>query len=185
MKYIFAGIITSLSIALFFLYTKTTYDAIQTQSIVLVQYNKILNQITELQHVRDTLIAKNNDIPADSRARLEKFLPDHVDNIRLILDMDNIATQYGMALQNINVAASAESASTIKGTGSSVQSVPIQFSVTATYDTLQTFLIGLEKSLRLIDIVSFTLSPASDNTITAGAARKYTLALSVRTYWVK
>src|SRR5581483_1768406 len=75
-------------------------DAIQQQTSDL---NKVLDNASELATVRDSLLKQYNEISEDDRARLNKAVPDQVDNVRLIIDVDTIAGRYGMQLRNAQV----------------------------------------------------------------------------------
>jgi Tfp pilus assembly protein PilO len=187
MKFIYAGIAVILAGAAFFLYTKPTYDAMQANQTLVSQYDVALNKVAELDKVRDKLLQQNNSFDPANLDRLQKFVPDHVDNIALILDIDGIASRYGMALQNIDVGGSGNAATTdtaIHSSGSAYNSIIMKFSVQGSYDTLLAFMGDLQSSLRLVDIESFSLSPG--NTQTPGSnARIYTLSLTLRTYWIK
>ncbi|HEV7121246.1 MAG TPA: hypothetical protein VGN56_00305, partial [Candidatus Paceibacterota bacterium] len=42
-------------------------------------------------------------LPADGLARLNEFLPDGVNNVQLILDLDGLAARSGMVLSNFDI----------------------------------------------------------------------------------
>ena len=58
----------------------------------MTSYNEALNNSKALEDKRDTLTAKYNTIDPNDLIKLQKLLPDNVDNIRLILEIGQIAS---------------------------------------------------------------------------------------------
>ena len=54
------------------------------------QYKFALENSNNLITERNRLVEKNNNFPSNDLERLKKLLPDHIDNVRLIIDIDNI-----------------------------------------------------------------------------------------------
>jgi len=168
------------------MYTQPTYDNVQALNTQIAQYDEALQKATELQKIKQTLLSRYNTFNPTDVDRLKKLLPDHVDNVRLILDIDSLAGKHGMALQNVAVSAaqSSQGQQTAVGTVSSAKqkydSLTLKFTTQGTYDEFRTFLTDLESSLRIVDLVSLTLGRASD---TNGGT--YTYDITLRTYWLK
>lgn len=175
--------------SIFFLYTKPEYDKVQTTSAEIAQYDQALEKAAELQQLKQSLLARYNTFSPTDVDRLQKLLPDHVDNVRLILDIDSLAGRHAMALQNV-VVSSAESVQTTNqsataAVGASKQkydSVTLKFTTQGTYDTFLAFLGDLEQSLRIVDLVSLSLS---NSAATPGREPIYTYDVTLRTYWLK
>jgi len=121
--------------------------------------------------------------PADIE-RLHKLLPDHVDNVRLILDLDTLASKHGLALQNVAISGAETKepgAEEVIGPVTSEHGeITIGFATTGTYERFVTFLTDLEKSLRIVDVIELKISPAS----TLGEPT-YNFNITLRTYWLK
>ena len=124
-------------------------------------------------------------------ARLNKFLPDNIDNVRLIIDMNNIGKFHGMAMRGVSVAGGAEagrpSTSPPASGGSDAESgesllkadsVVISFSVSASYEAFKEFLADLSSSLRLLDVASVSMATGETKNL-------YTFNLGLKTYWLK
>ena len=120
-------------------------------------------------------------------------MPDGVDNIQLILDMNALATRYGVALSGFsiqnNATPTSPDASDATGTPSDAgASIPVESTATtnslnlsvqatATYDAFQAFLTAAELSLRPLDITNLTLTDSSTGV--------YTYAITFRIYWLQ
>lgn len=180
--------------AAFFLYTKPSYDTIQTLSSQGARYDAALAKAAQLQSLKQTLLSRYNSFDPNQIARLTTMLPDQVDNIRLILDLDNIASKYGMALQNVNISAPASSGGSgpvgaIASDAQPYDSLTITFTTAGTYASFKQFLTDLEESLRIVDLVSLSLTETSagQQISPQGAPLEpqYTYTITLRTYWLR
>jgi len=175
--------------AIFFLYTQPTYDAAGTTKAQIAQYDSALSKATELQQTKQTLLAKYNAFDPNAIDKLQKLLPDHVDNVRLILDLDNLAGTHGLALQNIVVSTPSQTsdqndASAVGASNAAYDSLTLSFTTIATYDQFMQFLTDLETSLRIVDLASLKIAP-SGASAGKGAQPTYAFDLTLRTYWLK
>ena len=166
------------AIGLFVWYTNPTYQTIKSLSIQNASYDNALNKAQELRGLRDSLLNKRNGFAPADLDKLQKILPDNVDNIRLIIDINTIATRHNLALTNVDLGAvSKQAAAAASGDTSPVGSVDVGFSVTtANYSDFLAFVQDVEHSLRLVDVTKISFSAAASGPIT------YTM--SVRTYWL-
>ena len=73
---------------IFFLYTQPAYDNVQVLKGRIAQYDQALDKAAELQQLKQSLLSRFNAFRPEDLDRLQKLLPDHVDNVRLILDLD-------------------------------------------------------------------------------------------------
>lgn len=176
-------------IAVFFLYTKPAYQRALLTRDEVAQVRQTLDQARNITAVRDTLLSKYNSIPEEEMARLTKMLPDHVDNVRLILEIESIATRYGMVMRDLAILRTDDSRQNgppeFRRDGSraeedSLGTNSLSFSVLSSYGTFLQFLRDLETSLRVVDITS--LEFARDET--GKAADFYKFKVSVQTYWL-
>jgi len=168
-----------LSAALFFWYIDPTYARVKDLLAAQAELDQALTRSRELQDVRDQLLSRYNTFPQEGLADLEKLVPDHVDNVRLILDLDSMASKYGMRVRNVNTESDTrrQEAGELGPDDLPYESVILSFTVTGPYPTFRQFLTDLERSLRLVDVVGLQFG-ASDNGI-------YDFTLRVKTYWLK
>lgn len=158
-------------------------------------YNTALAHSTELQKVRDTLLESYNAIPKEDKERLIKFMPNTVDNIQLILEIQQVASLHGMSLKNIAFEAPKPTTTDQNVDPSSDPNANkpygvfnLEFKTEASYLIFLSFLKDLELNLRLIDIksISFVVpekkatlqNPDIDPSV-------YTYDVKLQTYWLK
>ncbi len=174
--------------AIFFLYTQPTYDAVKQSSAQISQYDEALSKAAELQQLKQSLLSKYNTFNPSDIERLQKLLPDHVDNVRLILDVDSVAGRHSMAIQNVVVSSSqsAKTSQTAIGTVSSSRqkydSLTIKFTTQGTYESFRAFLEDMQRSLRIADLTSLTMTRID---AAGGVNPLYNFEVVMRTYWLK
>ena len=103
MKNLIAIILIIVSLGLFFFFTNKVYQDIKAQRVKIDELNVALRQSRDILSKRSELADKYNNFKSSDLSSLEKLLPDYVDNVKLILDMNSIAKQYGMSLKSIKV----------------------------------------------------------------------------------
>ncbi len=172
------------AIGLFVVYTNPTYQASKALATKAASYDNALTKSQELRTERDKLLSKRNTFAPDDVQKIEEILPDNVDNIRLIIDINNIASRHGLSLSNVQIgnvgsgaAASAAAALSASAGAGPVGSVDIGFSVTTSYDTMLSFIQDIEHSLRLIDIQKLSFAAPGD---TGNSSYSF----NIRTYWL-
>src|SRR3972149_11708206 len=99
MKYILPAILILASLGLFFLFINPTYPEVKDLKAKVDSYNEALNNSKKLQSVRDVLVSKYNGFSPDDIDRLGKLLPDNVDNIKLVLEIQRISAQFNMNVE--------------------------------------------------------------------------------------
>lgn len=186
-KLIISTLLIVVAGGIFFFYTQPTYDGLQTTKAQSDQYDQALAKAAELQQLKQTLLSRYNAFNPSDLSKLQEMLPDQVDNIRLILDLDNMAERYGMSLQNVVVnspqTAAPGAVGAISTGGAKYDSLTLSFSSRGTYEQFKQFLTDLESSLRIVDLVTLNIQPDSLSTNPADPSFQYTI--TIRTYWLR
>lgn len=171
------------AVGLFFGYTDPTYSAAGAVKAEDGSYQSALDTAKSLREQRDQLLAKRNTFSADDVQKLSRMLPDTVDNIRLIIDINNIAARHNLTLKNVQLGSvsgskTTGSATAVGKSGDPVGSVELGFTVSSNYDNFQAFLLDLEHSLRIIDVEKILFKNI------AGSADQTDYTFTIRTYWL-
>lgn len=196
-------ILIGIAVSVFFMFANPIYNDISTLQAQVASYNDALNNSKALENERDKLTAQYNTIDPNNLIKLQKLLPNNVDNIRLILEIEQMASPYGMALTGVkynatdtNATAAAPTVTTaviqggeiIKPVSKDYGTFDLEFSTSGTYDNFINFTKDLENNLRIVDISSISFS---SNTMGAGANLKtispeiYKYDFHIKTYWLK
>lgn len=165
------------SLGLFFGYVDPTYSEIKALNAEKASYDEALDNSKNLQQERDKLRDKLDAMPGADLDGLAKLLPDNIDNVRLIIDIDEMAKKYGMSIRNFKTDA-AEKKETIGRDNSAYGTLTLTFSTSASYTIFLAFMRDLERSLRLIDISSISFTAVDGNPL-------YDYNVAIKTYWLK
>jgi len=176
MSTIVSIIIFLASIGIFFGYVDPTYKNDQGLSSQLGQYENALSNSKELLAERDKLITKLNTFSQSDVNKLQTLLPDSVDSVALIIELDSIASQFGMRVRNFTATPGASD--TLGVSATPYGTLSLSFTTTASFETFVAFLKTVENDLRLIDISNVTFTSASNNSV-------YDFTVSLNTYWLK
>ena len=192
MKFIFPSILIAIALGVFLSFVNPTYQEIKVLKANSAVYDSALTNSQRLQEQRDALSAKYRTFPTENLDKLSKLLPDNVDNIRLIIDVQQMAQTYGMSISSIKFDSTATvntpaagnqmaaaNAGDIRDAQKDYGTFNLEFSTTGSYDSFLKFLKDLETSLRVTDIQSISFS--SDQDTKTG----YTYVVKLKTYWLK
>ncbi len=176
-----------IAIGLFFGYIDPTYkNSITALKAEIKNYDNALEAAERFKTKESELLAARGAINPEQLKRLEAFLPDGVDNVQLILNLDALAARSGMRLANYNTSAPSTPAGNegtqpngtlILRTEQSVDSIELTMTGTGTYAAFRTFLAGIEGSLRPLDLVALDVKSAKTGV--------YTYNMTLRLYWLR
>jgi hypothetical protein len=195
----FAAILISIA-AVFFYIRPTFAGAIATNKTQIASYDAALAAASRFTQKEAELTTAAASIPGDSMNRLNAFLPDGVDNIQLILDLNGLAARSGMVLSNFDVGAAPAGAKasgsptspptqtgpsgtnslpssgpTVSANGG-VDSLDLSLTASGTYQSFRVFLAAIESSLRPLDIKSITVHQSKTGV--------YMYDITIRIYWL-
>ncbi len=200
MKIFFPIALILVSGILFFLFVDPLYKEVGKLRTDVLTYNTALGNSTNLQKTRDSLLEKYRNISQEDKDRLNNFLPDTVNNIRFILEIEQIANLHSMPLKNIKFDEKVQkedeevepagnnmiiSKNTLKSTPYGV--FPVEFITEGTYDSFVLFLKDIERNLRIMDIknISFAVPQPVVKPESGYDPNIYSYTLKVETYWLK
>lgn len=193
-KFIVPITLIIISVLVFVLFTNPLYKDASVFRERASSYDSALTNAKNLQAVRDQLLTKYNGFPQEDILKLQKLVPDNVDNIRLILEIQGIASNYNMQITNVkydaNKAAGITSNVPQNVADSREQSLgygifEMEFSTEGTYDNFIKFIEDVEQSLRIVDITSVTFSSVGGVSAQNSATSTYKYDFKIKTYWLK
>ena len=204
MRLIIPIILIGVSVTVFVVFANPFYKDIKELRAQVVSYDDALEKSKELEKAQEKLTAKSNSIDPVNLGKLQKLLPENIDNIRLILEIEQIASPFGMILKDVKYSPTDTKKETTKAGATTVQgevqAMPslskdygiwdLSFSTTGTYNNFLNFTRALENNLRIVDITSVNFS--SDAT-SAGSSpvskipdvESYKYDFNIKTYWLK
>ncbi len=190
-------ILIGLSIAGFVTLVGPTYKEVSDLKAEVASYDEALSNSKSLENERDKLTSKYSSIDPANLDKIQKLLPDNVDNIRLILEIEKLASPYGMVLKDVSYSIAKDDnkapnviqgGQTLKPANQDYGVWDLQFSIEGTYNDFISFSRDLESNLRIVDISSVQFSSVEKtnqfvNKNTPTESYKY--SFRIRTYWLK
>jgi Tfp pilus assembly protein PilO len=174
----------SVAIGIFFAYVNPAWSGSIADTRAAIELDdSALASADEYIAKQNTLASERSKIDPNNLERLTTFLPDSVNNVGLILDINALAARSGLSLASIDVAA-VDSGAKNSAPGAlptailnQVGSINLSLSALGTFSAFQAFLSGLERSARLLDVQDITVK-GSDTGV-------YTYQVTLRLYWLR
>lgn len=157
---------------------------------LLEEKGKLDEALSNARTLRDKMAQlerAEQNITAADREKLDAFIPDRIDTVDFVYDINNIAARHGMMLRDVNIKASEETKaeglssrelSVTEAAGAdTITDMTMSFQVSGSYKSLLGFLDDLSVSLRVADVTSLAFSTGENG------INQYDIEL--KTYWVK
>ena len=179
-------ILIILAIGIYFTFTRAKIDELKTIQNVNDQYIQAIKNSEKLVKIRDEVRDNYNKISLDDQEKLEKILPDNVDNVRLIIDVSGVAARHGLVMKNVKTSTPSdatdpasvdENGEVVQGAKSTYSTVTLSFDVVSGYQNFINFVKDLEASLRIIEVSKITIKGSDTGT--------YDYSVEVKTFWLK
>jgi hypothetical protein len=187
-----AIILIVLAIGIYFTVTQSIFNQVKDVQKVNSQYLTAISNAEQLISVREKVLKAYNGLSQDDRDRLDKMIPNTVDNIRLIIDLNSVALSHGFALKNVKAVAAASKTpaagtaivrapGTTPATGGistpTLDTVTVTFGVETGYLEFISFLQDLEANLRIMDVSRLSMKAAEGG--------RYSFEVELKTYWLR
>lgn len=193
------------AVGLFIGYTQPTYGgSVTSLKGEIANLDNALKAAEQFKQKEAQLTQQKNALSGEQLDRLEAYLPDSVDNVQLIVDLNSLAARSGVQLSEFSIesgtsnnastatSGAAPLASGMPGgaaplqaqsntlalqTSEPTESLELSVSATGSYAAFRTFLTGVEQSLRPLDVVELSVQDS--------ATGVYTYDITFRLYWLR
>lgn len=125
------------------------------------QYQNVLNRVKEIEIKRENLLSEYNSISETEIDRLKKIVPEKVNSITLLNNLNALAARYNLVLKDYKVSNSDSGSRDVVDTSSTppYKTTTISLSMSGQYEQFLSFLNELESALSLIDVVNLNIMP--------------------------
>lgn len=152
--------------------------------------NRLLDLASDLQRKRDELGNSFNNISTDEKEQLTKLLPDTVDNVRLVLNINDVAENYGVIIRNIGIETeeqqeAVDSQIITNELNDDIGTITLSFSITSTYDVFIQFMKDLEEALRIVDIRELDVQKVTKESVVGTNTEFLNFNVVLDTYWLR
>lgn len=198
-KFLSPIILVGIAVAGFFMLTNPYYKEVTDLKAQVASYNEALDNSKSLEAERDKLTQQYNSIETNNLIKLERMLPDSVDNIRLILEIEKLAIPYGMVLKDVKydtktqeetaagtLAVKNTKTSTVQEDNKDYGAWDLEFSTQGSYFDFLNFVKDIEKNLRIVDITSVEFASTNGTGLSTNQPiNNYKYTFKIKTYWLK
>jgi len=198
MRFVLPIILITIALIVFFVFLSPSLQEVKALQVDVDSYNEALDNSKALEYERDKLTKQFTSFDPDDLRRLETLLPNSINNIRLILEIESLASPYGMVLRDVRYdtvrETSLESENNAQpGPAGVIESSKgygeweLEFSTEGSYTNFLQFLRELEANLRLIDLVSIQFASITGESAGANfsTSEVYKYSFKLKTYWLK
>lgn len=163
-------LVTSATIIL--TYIQPSFSAIADVQDDIARYETTVSKASELNAALGELVAAERSISASETRRLKQYLPNEIDDVLIMRDIQNIFKIVDIPITELNSASSDSFATKARVEGRDRGAVDetappltfkdFQLSFFGTYDQLKSVLQGLEVNAFPLEVVELTFSSAPD-----------------------
>jgi hypothetical protein len=154
------------AVVVFFFFTKPMYEKVRVLQDDKAQYERAVQTAADSNRLLQELLQKRNSFSAQELERLEKLVPDSIDRVRLLVDLEAMSRNHRMLFGNVLVEESSvegEDLVSVEGGGEVTYeedfvSSDVSFGLIGTYENFRAFLKDLERSLVLAEVVGLEFS---------------------------
>lgn len=160
---------------------------IAEKKTAIAKLDNALSAASQFVDKENQLLAARSAISESDLNRLKAFLPDGVDNVQLILDLDALAKRSGVEIRDIAVVLPGAKGPQQAAREASNKQLPladmpqgtliVSLKLLGTYDGFRSFLAGVERSLRLLDVAALSVKDS-----TTGV---YEFSMDLNLYWLR
>ena len=181
-KFLLSIILIAAAIYVFFGPTKGRLADATPLKAERADLEEALENVKKIQAKREALSGQYNSFQGNHLDRLEKMLPGHVDNVRLAIDINKMASDVGMSLKDIDIRAlSGENSTRARNQISEATTVgglsylDFRFVVSGPYEGMKILMSDLARSIRIVDITELEFTSQDVNL--------FDFNVGLRTYW--
>jgi len=174
------------AIGLFFTYLRPGYEVLQAFQAQADRLDDSIERSKNLLETHKKLLDEYNRISPEKIAKLNKILPDSIDTVQFVLDIDKFATKYDLVIDGIDIpdpSKTAKSAVQKNVEESPIESIIYTVEFSGYYDDFKSFIRDAETSLSLMDVVALDIKVANINQV--GAERKVIYKVGLQLYSLK
>lgn len=171
-------LLTLVAIMLFFGVTKPILAEMQTKQAEMTALLANLDLAEQVADKRSKLIDDYNKYPGEDKQKIDHMLPDNIDNVQFVIDLRAKAASLDIDLKDLSLGENILRARKELGPDTStLGALTLTFSMTGSYQKIQSLISLLASSLRPIEISSMNF--------VAGKNDNYQANFTIKTYWLK
>lgn len=165
---------------IFFTESKSYFSEIKVLKKQAFSYNETINTAKKVRSSIDKTLGEYNAISQENVDRINKMVPSGDEAMKLVVQIDDVTRKNGLSLTSIdskNVVNEKIVSGIQENESKTAESISLSIKAQGSYESFSSFIKELEKSLRLIDVVSVKINPISQD--------NYSYSIEAVSYWRK
>jgi hypothetical protein len=172
-----------IAVLLFFFFTQPAFTEVSALQAEIDEYQDAAESYVEFSKILEEKLNVKQNRAAIESERLDRLVPDAIDDTRLLVDLEAMAESHNMLFGNIAVeggdaellsSKETEGGEFVETGSGELSATDISFDVIGTYEQFKDFLRDIEQSLTVLEVVGITFSA------TDGDFQQF--SVTVRTY---
>lgn len=178
-------LLVTISAVIFFMYIQPTFESMRTTQDETQEYREALENAAAFNQELARLVSQMNSFPTADRRALDRYVPDEVDTIAVMRDIETIVEDSDMTLVGLAEASEqtrpffvpAQGQGQFEGEVEESGLVASQFTINllGTYEAFKAFLQDIERNAYPLEVTSVQFSPDDEG-------GGYSFSLTVETY---
>ncbi|QQR64543.1 hypothetical protein IPH92_03185 [Candidatus Kaiserbacteria bacterium] len=153
-----------IAILLFVFFVNPKYDEIVAVQAEIAEYEDAVLKYNNFTSKLEAKISTKLNRPAIENERLDRFVPEEIDTTQLLVDIESLSRRHSLLFGNIQVESGDTDLVRSNATSENVivksdelQTADISFAVIGTYEQFKMFLLDIEKSMTLFEVIKISL----------------------------
>ncbi len=155
-----------IALLIFFFFAQPKFAEINATQNESLQYQNAAAKAQELNAELSAKLTEKRAYPVEALEKLDALVPESIDEIKILNDLNEIAKSHNMLFGNVSVSA-ADEFSNSEGVGEiTAQTVnyadlittDISFSLIGSYEQFKAFLNDIEQSLVMLEVLNISFS---------------------------
>ncbi len=152
-----------LAIVIYFGFTKGVFDDVKAIEAEAKTYEDAIEKGEAYNIEIERNLGIKRSLGPVEMERLNAFVPDRIDEVRLLVDLEAMAKKNKMLIGNLEVtetesAGGGDAGATNAVTAGDFSSLDISFGLIGTYDQFRVMLAEIEKSLTIMEVIDISMS---------------------------
>lgn len=190
-----------ISMVVVFVYIKPTFASISEVQDEIAEYAAVISNVEEFNRQLRQLIQQEQTFSVADREALDRFLPNNIDPLQVMLDLETIIGKTDFKITSLGMgggddgdnsqqqvrATSEEMQGSIEESMSLLRYQEFSLDGSGTYDDLKDLLQLLEANAYVFEVADLTLAPVSEEgsenqTVISAVSDGYSVSMTLRVY---
>jgi len=176
------------AVGLAFTYINPSYNTLLALRVLDTRLQEAFTDFEKLKNEQDGLLEAYNRFSAEDMMHLEQILPDELDTMAVVVDVNAMALEAGLIVTHLDVNDMHQETNSapqelMQETELGIDSGLLHVTVRGSYESLKSFLRTVESSLTVLDVVALNINARNADEYVETGTYEYTV--TIQKYWLQ